>query len=69
MPPDTIPTTDTKPPRCAMCRARTALVGVAAAPDGSEKHSYHCAKCGFSKSKIIGGSADTGHRRPPKKRS
>lgn len=61
------PTPDTKPPRCAMCRARTTLAGIAAHPDGGEKHSYSCAKCGYTKVKVVGGP-DTGRRRPPKKR-
>lgn len=60
------PTTDTKPPRCAMCRARTILAAVAARPEGGEQHTYHCAKCGYTKLKAVGGP-DTGRRRPPKK--
>jgi hypothetical protein len=56
-----------KPPRCAMCRARMALLRSEPDPGGGDKCTFTCPKCEFVKTKIVGGPPDLSRHRPPKK--
>ena len=40
-----------KPPRCAMCRGRMELKRREPQPNGTEKQTFHCPKCGHVKVK------------------
>jgi hypothetical protein len=56
-----------KPPRCAMCRARMALLRSEPDAGGGDKCTFTCPKCEFVKTKVIGGPPDLSRHRPPKK--
>ncbi|MBC7578124.1 MAG: hypothetical protein H7312_12310 [Tardiphaga sp.] len=55
-----------KPPRCAMCRGRMEVTRREPGPNGSQRLTFLCPKCQFTKTKTIGDPMDAGRHRPRK---
>jgi tRNA(Ile2) C34 agmatinyltransferase TiaS len=72
MPPSEPPAAEpaaTKPPRCAMCRARMEIAHSEPGPNGSTRYAFKCPKCGYAKTKTVGDPLDLGRHRPKQART